>query len=234
VTSKQTAAACLRAVESLLRAPALSPHPGLLHAQIQELTQFHLVDARQASTSAHPHSADVWPHCERKLASHEGPKTGRDFMFATGEIADALVLVAGGKPLPSTSLQVRVQIHRTRPDPQSEAAQERRAKRIEKERVRRVKARGWYDNPFSTQNRLVSAWIDNFAPIVVEPYRVKRWPKVIAIDSLPLRKRSLFELKRVNGTTKPKMTSPLSRPTSNAIAERMLWPMLPDCATRLD
>ncbi len=121
---------------------------------------------RQPSPS-HPHSGQACWTCEHEFERHEGHRTGRHFLFALAEMADLLDHVSNGGSQRRSSKKRREDIHRT---------------------VRR-QWRHIGPGQTSQEGHLASGYIDAYAPIVIDALAPKEWPKVIAIDSMPLRTR---------------------------------------------
>lgn len=114
------------------------------------------------------HSGDCY-ECERHFAAHEGPPTPRLYEFSAREIAVALVRVGEGQSYRSAAAKIR-------------------------QRARREPGRGPNRRRRLRHGQLVADWVEVFAPVVFERYRLgidEHYEQVVAgqgtllLDALP-------------------------------------------------
>ncbi len=98
---------------------------------------------------------------------HEGPHAARKYQFVALGIAEALQMVGAGSTYRDAALVARERAKRLRSDP------------------------GSGELRFSRHGSLVSDWVEVFAPVVFEPYRLRAWPASgsLLLDDLPFRVR---------------------------------------------
>ena len=111
--------------------------------------------------------ADACEMCERDVDLHEGPHAARKYQFVALGIAEALQMVGAGSTYRDAALVARERAKRLRSDP------------------------GSGELRFSRHGSLVSDWVEVFAPVVFEPYRLRAWPASgsLLLDDLPFRVR---------------------------------------------
>jgi hypothetical protein len=106
--------------------------------------------------------------CERDVGLHEGPHAARKYQFVARGIAEALVAVGAGSTYRDAALVARERAKRLRADPETG------------------------ERCFSRHGSLVMDWVEVFAPVVFEPYRLRAWPESgsLLLDDLPFRVRN--------------------------------------------
>ena len=111
--------------------------------------------------------ADACEMCERDVDLHEGPHAARKYQFVALGIAEALQMVGAGSTYRDAALVARERAKRLRSDP------------------------GSGELRFSRHGSLVSDWVEVFAPVVFEPYRLRAWPASgsLLLNDLPFRVR---------------------------------------------
>jgi hypothetical protein len=100
--------------------------------------------------------------CERHYEAHEGPPTGRRFLYSTRDIAFALVEVGKGWSDRTVGARVR------------ERAGRLRSGKTKSGRRRR-----------NRDGNTVADWVELFAPVVFAPHTPSEWPRVVALDAIP-------------------------------------------------
>jgi hypothetical protein len=126
-------------------------------------------------TEAHPDAGEACPHCDHAYERHEGSRTGRHFTFSLHEVRDVLIRVGEGRSLRKTAYAARDDMLRT---------VNRQWKHIGPGQV-------------SKEARLAMAYVDAYAPAVLDVLTPTHWPRVIAIDSMPLKTRGYRDGKKV-------------------------------------
>ncbi len=145
-------------------------------------------------TPAHPYSGEACPVCEHLYQRHEGPHTGRGFLFAIQEIAEVLAQVARGGGFRQIGREIHTEALRHRVDPFRPEGEAYRRKRQQagkpvREYSKRRKGRVW-PGEVSRESRLVAAYVDAFTPIILAAYDPPDgWPDRVGLDSLPLKRR---------------------------------------------
>ena len=111
--------------------------------------------------------ANACEACERDVGPHEGPHAARNYQFVARGIAEALKMVGAGSTYRDAALVARERAKRLRSDP------------------------GTGELRFSRHGSLVMDWVEVFAPVVFEPYRLCKWPVdgSLLLDDLPFRVR---------------------------------------------
>jgi Probable Zinc-ribbon domain len=120
-------------------------------------------------TEVHP-DGDECQWCDKGFEHWEGPRTGYEFTFTVQEIAGVLLSVGRGTTLRETASQMRQGAYRPRTF---------------------TRKRRFMKGGYSREARTITAYLDAFAPVILDAKLPKVWPDVVAIDSLPLRKRRL-------------------------------------------
>ena len=119
--------------------------------------------ARRQPTETHPHGADC-EHCGRTLARHEGPQTGRGYVFTDREIAGVLHDLGDGKSFRRSSIAARREAVRAKKDDFGGGAVNR-------------------------HGRLAMNYLTALAPTVAAELLPRRWPPALVIDSVPFLRR---------------------------------------------
>jgi len=111
--------------------------------------------------------ADACEACERDVELHEGPHAARKYHFVARGIAETLKMVGAGSTYRDAALVARERAKRLRSDP------------------------GTGELRFSRHGSLVMDWVEVFAPVVFESYRLGEWPASgsLLLDDLPFRVR---------------------------------------------
>ncbi|MGH2844004.1 MAG: hypothetical protein ACRDKL_10525 [Solirubrobacteraceae bacterium] len=110
--------------------------------------------------------SDACESCERDVHLREGPHAARNYQFVARGIAEALMMVGAGLSYREAALVARERAKRLRVSPSGEPR-------------------------FSRHGSLVMDWVEVFAPVVFEPYRLRAWPTSgsLLLDDLPFRVR---------------------------------------------
>ncbi len=137
------------------------------------------------------------PHCESAYAPDEGPKIGRGFTLVAEEAAATLNFIGMGESYRSAAMLTRQKAKRYQFDPsQNRWKTDPVTKR--KTLLTTGAARDRVENRYSRQCNLSAYYLDVFGPAVVKKFARKAWPRVIVLDSQPLKVRS-FDPERRKG-----------------------------------
>ena len=151
----------------------------------------------------HPGAGQPCPHCGEPHG-HGGPVEPYGFTFSLIEVAEAMVRVGRGDTYADIAAETRRSAQRPRQAPRP--LNRRRDPSGRPLAANVVRPARTYDYttakppmlesvmPSRTAN-LVTSWIDAFAPSVVDAYAYKAWPSVLAVDSLPIKRRRLAEVR---------------------------------------
>lgn len=120
-------------------------------------------------TERHPDGGEC-QFCDKGYEPWEGPRVGHKFTFSVQEIADVLLSVGQGNALRETAWVLRHGAYRPRTFTRKHAF-----------------TRG----TISREARTVTAYLDAFAPVILDAHTSVEWPEAVAIDSLPLRRRGM-------------------------------------------
>jgi hypothetical protein len=132
--------------------------------------------SRRLPTSDHSHSGAACPNCEHLYDRHEGPATPFSHTFTNEEIAGALLGVGAG-------------------------ASQREAGVLVREHAQRYVFEDLTRGEVSRQNGTIAWWLDTYADPVIAALSGDRWPKVVVLDSQPMRKRRWHLGKAIPGGT---------------------------------
>lgn len=143
-------------------------------------------------TADHPHGGEACEICEHEYRRNEGPNTGRDFLFSLREIAKALSNVAKGGSYRGSGRWIRSEAVRNKVDPDRPAGKEHRQRRKDAGLAVRTYRKRSYQRAvsggdYSRESRLVAAYIDAFAPLLLAGHEPTTWPARIGLDSRPLK-----------------------------------------------
>lgn len=117
--------------------------------------------ARRESTG---HSVGECPHCERVFARAEGLAGGSYFSFVLREVATALVRIGRGDPYRAISRDLRLA-------------------------VGRLGAKGKRKGLLCRSGQLATDYLDVFGSDLVAAVSPDHWPRIVALDSKPIRVR---------------------------------------------
>lgn len=123
---------------------------------------------------SHPHAGSACAYCERAYTAVDGPITGRGFTFSLREIAAALVAVGQGRSLGEAAVGARRNAQREQEGP-------------------------YNISTVSRETPLVASWIDAFADTVLAGTEPDHWPRVLAVDAIPLRERQWRDGRWIEG-----------------------------------
>jgi hypothetical protein len=118
---------------------------------------------RRAQSGVHP-DGEVCDNCEHKMGRGDGAVAIPSFTYALIEGARLATHIGEGRSLRESSQQTRLDAKRDRTD---------------------IHGHTWP----SRQNALAADYLDQFGPIIVRAMTPRRWPRVVILDSLPLRIR---------------------------------------------
>ena len=147
-------------------------------------------------TKAHPHGGEACDTCEKVYLRNEGPATGRNFSFALREIATVLSEVSDGGRFRETSYKIRQEARRPRVNWNREKSVLRAQKRVAAGKLVRVHSGrrvSFGPKVISGETRLTAAYVDVFAPMVLEGHEAAKWPTKVGLDSRPMRAPSRSE-----------------------------------------
>lgn len=126
---------------------------------------------RRQPTHGHPHGR-VCSHCERDYGPADGPRIGRRYTQTVIEIGELLAAVGRGDSLRSASRDAR------------KAAQRMSLGSFRSDGKPRSR-----QNYASRQNVLAARYLDAYGPPVLDELLPRRWPRLLVLDSKPLKIR---------------------------------------------
>lgn len=153
-------------------------------------------------TEQHPAAGRACPNCGQDHGAAAGQTVGRNYTYSVLEQARALVRVGRGDEYRKIAQTVHREALRCKMPPRPVCrgrawlpradAIDPKARRTRSKDYRYDVARepGSLSGPYSVSATVVTSWVDVLAPAVLEAYAPTALPPVLAIDSLPIKRRS--------------------------------------------
>lgn len=134
-----------------------------------------------------PETGDECEICERAYEIDEGPKVGKGFTLIADETAALLISIGEGESGRTSAWKTREHARRYRFDPRQNEWEkdEEGHKRLTVAPGDRKRLKDQY----SKEGNLAQEYLDFFGPPIVAALAEHKWPSVLVIDLLPLRKR---------------------------------------------
>jgi hypothetical protein len=145
-----------------------------------------------------PDSGTECVTCEKEYALPEGPKVGKGFMLTAEEGAKLTMSVSEGYSMRESAKRTREAAKRYRFDPDQNDWERDKSGKIIRLRTAGPNRRRVPDQ-YSREGNLALDYLDIFGPPLIAEFAERRWPAVLVIDLLPLRKRRFAPGQRVSG-----------------------------------
>lgn len=125
------------------------------------------------------------PTCGKGYEVDEGPRSGRGFALTTDEAALCLKLIGQGESMRHSAQMTRKAAKRYMFVSEWEIEPRTRVKlRL----LQTGKDRPRITDRYSKQSNLAAYYLDVLAPEIIDEFLPRKWPEVIVLDELPLRK----------------------------------------------
>jgi hypothetical protein len=177
--------------------------PPLADAALRLVLDFHREQGRAWLVDDivdHPAANRPCPHCGQKHTEHAGNLVARSYTFSMLEQAKALVRVGRGETFTRVAVGIRNEALRPRTPsrpgcvgrawvPRGSLGGKGRTKRTTDYDYRTPRSPASLAGPFSRSAATVCSWLDVFAPAFLEAYAPQTMPRVLAMDSKPIKRR---------------------------------------------